>query len=155
MNRVATKVSQAPYVERRVVPWGHCDPAGIIYTPRALDFALETIDGWQRHFLGHDWRTLLERELGLPAVRAEVEFITPFRAGDEIELGVEVTRLGRASIEFLITARAADGAELYRATLVMVLVTAEPYRATPWPAASREAIEAYMAACRAAAGSNS
>jgi len=32
------------YQTKRMVRWGDCDPAGIIYTPKAIDYALETIE---------------------------------------------------------------------------------------------------------------
>ena len=34
------------YQTKRMVRWGDCDPAGIIYTPKAIDYALETIENW-------------------------------------------------------------------------------------------------------------
>ena len=47
------------YQTKRMVRWGDCDPAGIIYTPKAIDYALETIENWlieeiQNQLDGHE-----------------------------------------------------------------------------------------------------
>ncbi len=37
-----------PFTVTRTVRWGDCDPAGIIYTPRVLDYAMEILEAWYR-----------------------------------------------------------------------------------------------------------
>ena len=41
-----------PFTVTRTVKWGDCDPAGIIYTPRVLDYAMEIVEAWYREVLG-------------------------------------------------------------------------------------------------------
>ncbi|MDH3966294.1 MAG: acyl-CoA thioesterase, partial [Rhodospirillales bacterium] len=60
----------------RRVKWGDCDPAGIIYTPRVLDYAMETLEAWNREVLGVPWMKLnWEMSMGWPTVRAELDFL--------------------------------------------------------------------------------
>ena len=40
---------------RRIVTWGDRVPAGIVYTPRVLDYVCETIDAWLRKELKASW----------------------------------------------------------------------------------------------------
>ncbi len=101
MEHLNVPVSTVPYVQRRIVQWGECDPAGIVYTPRFLDFVLEAMEGWQRQVLGVDWTKLnSELAMGMPVVHAELDFHSPLRGGDELDLEVTVARLGRSSIAF-------------------------------------------------------
>ena len=41
-----TPPSPAPFIHRRVITWSDTDPAGIAYTGRFSDFALQAIDAW-------------------------------------------------------------------------------------------------------------
>ena len=64
-----------PFAVTRTVKWGDCDPAGIIYTPRVLDYAMEILEAWYREVVGVPW-LVLNRDMGLgaPTVRAELGF---------------------------------------------------------------------------------
>ena len=39
-----TRPETRPFTVMRTVRWGDCDPAGIIYTPRVLDYAMEILE---------------------------------------------------------------------------------------------------------------
>ncbi len=41
-----------PFAVTRTVKWGDCDPAGIIYTPRVLDYAMEILEALVPRGLG-------------------------------------------------------------------------------------------------------
>ena len=43
-RNAAPKANKYIFTVHRVMNYGDCDPAGFIYTPRALDFACEAID---------------------------------------------------------------------------------------------------------------
>ena len=58
-----------PFSVRRTVIWGDCDPAGIVYTPRVLDYAMEILEAWYREVLGVSWLKL-NREMGMGAPTA-------------------------------------------------------------------------------------
>ncbi len=47
-----------PFTVTRTVKWGDCDPAGIIYTPRVLDYAMEILEAWYREVVGVPWLVL-------------------------------------------------------------------------------------------------
>ncbi len=36
--------SGKPFSIKRMVRWGDCDPAGIVYSPRVFDNAVETVE---------------------------------------------------------------------------------------------------------------
>ena len=76
--------NKTPFLYRHVVKWGECDPAGIIYTPRVIDFVLEAIEAWYQAVLGISWTELRnDRNTGVPMVRAECDFTRPPTPGLE------------------------------------------------------------------------
>ncbi len=47
MDQMASRYAGAlPFTVTRTVKRGDCDPAGIIYTPRVLDYAMEALEAW-------------------------------------------------------------------------------------------------------------
>jgi 4-hydroxybenzoyl-CoA thioesterase len=132
----------------RTVKWGDCDPAGIIYTPRVLDYAMETLEAWNREVLGIPWIKLnREMSLGMPTVRAELDFMGAPAPDEEIVTELRVERVGRSSITFLITGENGDGRELFRVTVTSCVISRPAFKSTPIPAAILERIHDYRKAC--------
>ncbi len=87
------------YVTTRRVGFGQCDPAGFVFYPRFLDFVHEAEEDWLRDAL--DWpfdRSVRDLGLGLPVVKAEIDFHAPSRQGDVLEIAVSVAEIGAASL---------------------------------------------------------
>ena len=69
------------------------------------------VEDWVTEALGISYRQLVvERRIGLPTVRLEVDFQAVSRMGDKVLLALEVERLGRRSITLLLRCTGADGA---------------------------------------------
>ena len=148
MEMLDRPISAAPYVQRRIVQWGECDPAGVIYTPRILDFVLEAVDGWLRQVLGADWHKLkTELGMGMPTVHASLDFMSTLKASDELDVEVRVARLGRSSIEFKFTGKVEPEREVFTCTLVTALVDSARFKAISIPPEFRQRIQAYIQAC--------
>ena len=58
-----------------MVRWGDCDPAGIIYTPKAIDYALETIENWLIEEIGISWMDMRNKGKGLASVNLIVNIL--------------------------------------------------------------------------------
>jgi 4-hydroxybenzoyl-CoA thioesterase len=83
------------------IEWGHCDPAGIVFSSRFFEF--------------FDWGTWLLFEaalgtkpadlaaaygiMGLPLVDTGARFLAPARFGDAVELTSEVSEFRRSSFD--------------------------------------------------------
>ena len=94
------------------VEWGHCDPAGIVFNPRFLEF--------------FDWSTALLLEaatglakaamieahgiVGIPLVDTRARFQAPARYGDRVAIASTVVALSRSS--FSVRHRLTRGAVL-------------------------------------------
>ena len=86
------------------VSWGDCDPAKIAYTGRLPTFALDAINAWWESVLeGDGWFQMeLDRNVGTPFVRLEMEFKKPVTPRHKLMCHVWPVRLGNTSITFRV-----------------------------------------------------
>lgn len=137
-----------PFAVTHRVAWGDCDPAGIIYTPRVLDYAMETLESWNREVLGVPWVKLnRELALGAPTVRAEIDFLAAPAPDQEVITELRVERLGTKSITFQVTGHDGKGTAFFRTKLVSCFIARPAFASTPVPDAFRRRILAYKDAC--------
>ena len=106
----------------RTVPFGHCDPAGILYTPRALDYCLEALDTvWKVVLDGLGWFELnVDHDRGTPFVNVQLDFRSPVTARALLSLTVILERVGTTSANFSVQA-AQSGRPCFEAHLTSVL----------------------------------
>lgn len=133
------------YVVARRLSWGEADPAGTIYAPQAIDLAIQAIEGLWIEALGQSFREVHRaRKIGTPWVRTECEFQRPLLAGDPYELGVSLVKLGGSSLTYRVVAAAPDGAALFTATMVSVVIDIATMRATAIPDDIRAALAPWL-----------
>jgi 4-hydroxybenzoyl-CoA thioesterase/acyl-CoA thioester hydrolase len=129
------------------IRFGHCDPAGIVYTPVYFDLFNAAVEDWFAEALGHDYHAIVRDDrIGLGYGHASADFLAPCFMGDVVEIAVVVARIGRASIE-LTMHMFNRGSEAARGRLVVVTTSLAEHRAVPIPPAIREALEAYRSRC--------
>ncbi len=131
------------------VRFGDCDPAGIVFYPRYFEMFNNLVEDWCGAVLGLGFRELvLERQLGLPTVSVQTDFVASSTLGDVLSAELRVHKLGRSSITVAIRLLADDGRERVRATLVLVLMDLPTARAMRIPDPLRARIIAFGgAAC--------
>ena len=141
---------ETPYVMRRSVLWGDCDPAEMVYTPRFLDYVAEAVDGWFRDVLEEDWYQIKARRgMVTPIMHATLDFFERLQPGDDIELTVLVEEVHRSTMSFRVKARNGEGKDAFSARLVHSIVEYTSFRSVAWPDEIRERATAYRAACGA------
>lgn len=83
---------------QRSLPFGHCNPAGILYTPRALDYCLEAIDAlWKTILEGWGWYEMnVDLDRGTPFVTSTLisEALSP--QGTRLKFVYHSKNLGQA-----------------------------------------------------------
>jgi len=152
VNEDQRRLRTAPFTVRRIVKWGECDPAGIVYTARFLDYAVEAADRWFAETIGVDWQTLnQEMHMGSPMVHASLDFMRPLRTGDSFDVSVMLDDIGRSSYRLGVAGRREDGQPCFRGTLVGALIDTRALRAIPIPEDFRRRMVAYQASCAEAA----
>lgn len=102
------------------------------------------------------WRSLGTmyggEELDWPylVVRNEINYRAPIRSDQEVQVTVEVSKLGRSSIEFSHRIYRVDGILAADGSTVIVRVDAETRsKSVPWSDAFRNLVAPYMAAVAA------
>ena len=114
------------FIQSRIVRWGDCDPAGIIYTPRILDYAIETVEACLREVMGASWNVMREQHnIGGPTVHFECDIRKPLAPDMAVDLVLTLEKLGRSSMTSRIVCVDAEGVEYFRVLLVNCFVTGD------------------------------
>ena len=115
-----------PFIQSRIVRWGDCDPAGIIYTPRILDYAIEMVETCLREVMGASWNVMREQHnIGGPTVHFECDIRKPLAPDMAVDLVLTLEKLGRSSMTSRIVCVDAEGVEYFRVLLVNCFVTGD------------------------------
>jgi len=117
----------------------HCDPAGIVFFPRYFEMMNDCVESWFAEALECPFETLHKTGAAVPTAGIQTRFAAPSRHGDQLQLQLQVIKLGKTSLTYEMTASC--GAELRfatEATLVHVQGSGKP---APWPAPTRTRIE--------------
>jgi acyl-CoA thioesterase FadM len=138
-------MSGQSFVQQRRLNWGEADPAGTIYAPRAIDFAIQAIEGLWIAAAGLSFSELHARHgLSAPWVHTACEFTNPLRAGEAFELRVALKRIGRSSLNWSGEATRPGGESLFRLKLVSVIIDTKSGKPREIPETIRAALSAYV-----------
>lgn len=127
------------------VTWGDCDPAKIVYTARIPWFALDAINGWwEAHLDGDGWFQMeLDRNVGTPFVRLEMDFRAPITPRHELICYVWPVRLGETSITFRVDGEQ-DGRLCFSSRSVSVFTDATAFKKRTPPDDIRLVVESCL-----------
>ena len=108
---------------RQRVAFSHCDPAGIAYTGRIVDYALEAIEEfWKVVLDGRSWFHLnVDHGIGTPFVNVQIDFQNPVTARAAIETDVRLLRKGETSLTFAVHGSQLD-VQAFSGTLTCVFI---------------------------------
>jgi 4-hydroxybenzoyl-CoA thioesterase len=131
----------SPFVVRRRVRFGDCDPGGVIYTPRLSYFVVEAVlDFLSQRLGGPAERRLLDMGIYPPARALAIEFLSPLEWDDEVEIHVRVAELRTHAMSFSVVGYVASSAPAFTSQLTRVCISPETRRPVPIPALLREAL---------------
>ena len=134
------------FERQRLIRFSDCDPAGIVFYPQYFVMFNGLVEDWCKDALGISFHELLiERRLGLPTVRLEVDFTAVSRMGDVVTLSLGIERLGQASLTLRLSCDGEDGTQRMAARQVLVLTSLDSHRAIAMPADLRAALERFVA----------
>lgn len=93
--------------------FGDTDPAGLVYYPNLLHYCHLAMERYFAERCGISYSDLIAKEhVGFPTVKIEAEFLTPIVYGDEVEIEVEVVKVGNSSLELRYTIRRLSDQEI-------------------------------------------
>ncbi len=138
-------LERSPWSTTTTIRFGQCDPAGIVYTPNFFDIFNVVVEEWYGDALGIDYYDVIRnRRTGLGYVNALADFFLPCKMGDEIEVAVDVGRIGNTSFGLVLHAFV-EGREALRGKFTVVTTSLESHRPIPIPEDLRQALIAYRA----------
>ena len=82
---------------QKSVRFHHCDPAGIVFYPQFFYLLHEVQEDFFSH-IGFPEYGLIESGVGVPIVDLKAQFLGMCRYGDQLEMSLELTRIGATSI---------------------------------------------------------
>ena len=131
------------FTTRKMIQFHHCDPAGIVFYPQFFYICSESKEEFLGH-IGYPMHRMINQErLGWPMVRLETDFKRPSRYGDQIEVDIDLFKLGGSSIGLRYVFRGDDGERLVART-VIVLTDLERGKPVPIPDGMRAALQPYL-----------
>lgn len=135
----------APIRVERTLLFGEADPAGTIYTPRAIDIAIQAIEqGWNAAMEMSFSDFHRTRRIGTPWVKACATFSKPLLAGETFVLEMWIARFGESSVAWRGRAVDRAGAVLFDLDMVSVCVDGTTGRSMPVPEDLRARMSRYL-----------
>ncbi|KPC58646.1 hypothetical protein ADL29_39790 [Streptomyces chattanoogensis] len=131
------------FIREKKIWFHHCDPAGIVFYPQYLLLMNEVLQEWFETGLAIDYAGLFaERDIGIPAIRLECDFLSPSRVGDTVQFTLSVDRIGTSSIHLRFSCTGSDPADVrVRIKAVLVCVSLDSRRPIPIPDDIRGAMQ--------------
>lgn len=135
-----------PRITTRRLLIGDVDSAGIAFTGRIIDIAMEVLEQGL-HQVGIDFATMIkEGACGVPLVHLEADFKRPMRHGDAIHGELVCEQIGTSSyttrIDLILDATGTLAASVRS---VAVCVDPRTEQSIPLPAVIRKGLERLMA----------
>ena len=129
----ASPLAASAFISTQQVRFAHCDAAGIIFYPRALELLNAAQEDWFSQGLGWDYyRMHLADRRGVPTVELHCAFKAPLLLGDAVDFSFHVEQVGRSSLHLRVDAHVGG---MHRMTFrpVLVCMDLDRKKAAPWP----------------------
>lgn len=138
-------VSTMPFVIRRRVKWGECDPAGVVYTVSFAEYVISAAELFYGFlFDGTPRRIKDEYRFGTPSRALAFDFRRSLRPDEEFDMTVSVTAINSRTYTLEIAARTPSGEDVFVAQLTPICVVREERKAIEIPAPFRSRLERYQ-----------
>ncbi len=148
-------VSERPFVVRRRVKWGDCDPAGVVYTVTFGEYVLSAAELFYGYlFDGTPQRIKDEHGFGTPTRALSFDFQASLWPDEEFDMRVTVHEV-RTRTYTLHIHGSARGKPAFDAVLTPICVARGERRAIEVPDALRTRLLSYQEACAQAQTSGS
>lgn len=146
-------VSDEPLIIRRVVRWGDCDAAGVVYTPRFLDYVVSAHEAFVSLLLGGPIHTM-KGPLGVdfPVRGVEIDFRSRLPLDSQFDMEVRIGEVRTHTFDLHVVARFVlsegkrQGPETFRARISPVTIDRVTKKAVPLPDEFRRRVQIYAAA---------
>jgi 4-hydroxybenzoyl-CoA thioesterase len=137
--------AQVKFTTRKMIQFHHCDPAGIVFYPQYFVILSESKEEFLTH-IGHPMHRMINQQRrGWPMVRLETDFKRRSRYGDQVEIDIELFKIGGSSLGVQYTLRGDDGDRLFVRSII-VLTDLDSGQSVPIADDMRAALTPYLIA---------
>lgn len=119
------------------VHFGDCDPAGVIFYPRAFELAHVAVEEFIRKKLEAEDAWFASPKHTFPVRRAEADFLGPMRPGADFHVSVSVEGIGTTSVTLAVKFADSAGTAVLCVRTIHVAVDRVSGKATSIPAEIR------------------
>lgn len=132
-----------PFIVRRRVRWGECDPAGVVYTGRFTDYLLSAVMLFHEHVLG-GFTEGYRKTLGIetPCKGLSLTFQRALWPNETFDMRVSVGEIRTSSYDIQVQATLPDGTPVFAGSFSPVCIPRDARRAIPIPDDMRARLEA-------------
>jgi 4-hydroxybenzoyl-CoA thioesterase len=131
------------FTARRMIQFHHCDPAGIVFYPQFFYILSEVKEEFLIHIGQPMHKMINEQRIGWPMVRLETDFKKPSRYGDQVEIDIQLFKLGGTSIGLQYSLRGPEGERMLAKTII-VLTHLDTGKPVPMSDTIRSALQPYL-----------
>lgn len=136
-------MSGRAFLHRMRVRYAECDPQGIVFNSRYLEYFDVALTEWWREALGPYDEVMAAHGVDLVVAEATIRYQASLRFDDEFEISAAPARMGTTSLLTAITIDRSDGERCADGEIRHVFVDPKAGGKAPIPDAFREALGAY------------
>jgi acyl-CoA thioesterase FadM len=140
-------VSERPFVVRRCVKWGECDPAGVVYTVNFSEYVIAVANRFYAYLLGAPLEPAKnEHGFGTPVKALSFVFNKSLRPDELFDMSVTVIGVRDRSFDLAIEATNMSGESVFSAKLSPICIARPERRSIAIPPLFRAKLLAVMTA---------
>jgi len=128
-------LSRDPFVVRRRVRWSDCDPAGVVFTGKFVEYTLSFVTLLYAEMAGGEAPMAWQQSLGvdMPCKGLEFEFHAALWPEDEFDLRCHISDIREHSFDIHIEAAEADGRRVFSARFSPICIRRDARVRAPIP----------------------
>lgn len=127
-------LSRHPFVVRRRARWGECDPAGVVYTGKFVDYLLSAVSLFNEHVMGESVEAYKKRlQFQTPCKGLSMVFDGALWPNDEFDMHVTVSNIRTSSFDMAVKAVRPNGDAVFSGVVSPVCIAISERRSIPIP----------------------
>ena len=145
MSSTEHVLSVKPFVVRRRVKWGECDPAGVVYTPVFAEYVISAAELFYGALFGSGPKMRRELAFDNPTRALTFDFKSPLWPDDEFDMTVSVRNISSRTYTLGISGTK-SGNDVFDSELTAICLKQDERRAIEIPPRFRSQLEEYRGA---------
>ena len=138
-----------PFVVRRRARWSECDPAGVVYTGRFVDYLLSAVALFNEHLSGESMETAKKKlQIQTPCKGLSLVFDGALWPNNEFDMHVTISAIRSSSFDISVRAVRPTGEPVFSGVVSPICIALTERRAVPIPDELRQRLEAAMSAAQ-------